>query len=108
MATAHEVYDGAVRALPPPERLRLAALILQELTRPVAHAPDVGEAWSAEDLRDLTESTLGHAVASYPENEDGLSESWAELGMDRLEAEWDNPRDAIYDDWRRLYGVERG
>jgi hypothetical protein len=28
------------------------------------------------------------------------------LGMERLEAEWDNPGDAIYDDWKRLYGVE--
>ncbi len=30
---------------------------------------------------------------------------WAELGMDRLEEEWDTPEDAVYDDWKRLYGV---
>ena len=29
----------------------------------------------------------------------------SELGMSRLEEEWDNPQDAIYDDWRKLYGV---
>lgn len=32
-------------------------------------------------------------------------EGWSELGMERLEQEWDNPADAIYDDWKRLYGV---
>src|SRR5262245_33701129 len=31
--------------------------------------------------------------------------AWHELGMSRLEQEWDNPQDAIYDDWRKLYGV---
>jgi hypothetical protein len=30
---------------------------------------------------------------------------WAQLGMDRLEEEWDNPEDAVYDDWKKLYGV---
>ena len=32
-------------------------------------------------------------------------EGWHELGMERLESEWDNPNDAIYDNWRELYGV---
>ena len=32
-------------------------------------------------------------------------EGWAELGMNRVEEEWDNPEDAIYDDWKTLYGV---
>ena len=30
---------------------------------------------------------------------------WRELGMQRLEAEWDNPTDAVYDNWKELYGV---
>ena len=30
--------------------------------------------------------------------------TWQELGMNRLEAEWDNPEDAIYDNWKELYG----
>ena len=37
--------------------------------------------------------------------EEGMCEAWAELGMDRLEAEWDNPEDAIYDDWKTLYDL---
>jgi predicted DNA-binding antitoxin AbrB/MazE fold protein len=32
-------------------------------------------------------------------------QGWAELGMRRLEQEWDNPEDAVYDDWKKLYGV---
>jgi hypothetical protein len=32
-------------------------------------------------------------------------EDWQAAGMARLEQEWDNPEDAIYDDWRTLYGV---
>jgi hypothetical protein len=32
-------------------------------------------------------------------------QAWASLGMGRLEEEWDNPEDAIYDDWKELYGV---
>jgi hypothetical protein len=31
--------------------------------------------------------------------------SWAQLGMDRLEEEWDNPEDAVYDNWKTMYGV---
>lgn len=33
---------------------------------------------------------------------------WSDIAMERLEAEWDNPTDAIYDDWRTLYGVPAG
>ena len=27
---------------------------------------------------------------------------WGQIGMDRLEEEWDNPADAAYDDWKEL------
>ena len=37
--------------------------------------------------------------------ESGEGRAWAELAMSRLEEEWDNPEDAIYDDWKKLYGV---
>lgn len=32
-------------------------------------------------------------------------QEWVELGMSRLEQEWDNSEDAVYDDWKKLYGV---
>jgi hypothetical protein len=31
-------------------------------------------------------------------------EAWRELGLSRLEEEWDNPEDAVYDNWRKLCG----
>ena len=36
------------------------------------------------------------------------AEVWHELGMSRLEEEWNNPEDAIYDNWRELYGRQSG
>jgi hypothetical protein len=44
-------------------------------------------------------------VYSADESHDSEAEGWAQLGMERLEEEWDNPEDAIYDDWKRFYGV---
>jgi hypothetical protein len=43
----------------------------------------------------------------YPAEEPQESEEsgWALLGTARLEEAWDNPEDAIYDDWKKLYGV---
>jgi hypothetical protein len=38
----------------------------------------------------------------------GDREEWHAAGMHRLEEAWDNPEDAIYDDWKRLYGVQEG
>lgn len=30
---------------------------------------------------------------------------WQDLGLTAFEKEWDNPDDAVYDNWRELYGV---
>jgi predicted DNA-binding antitoxin AbrB/MazE fold protein len=46
--------------------------------------------------------TVCEQDAGTPEDQ-----AWSSLGMDRLEEEWDNPEGAIYDDWQRLYGVQR-
>ena len=39
------------------------------------------------------------------ESRDSEEHGWALLGTARLEEAWDNPQDAIYDDWKNLYGV---
>ena len=39
------------------------------------------------------------------EAHDSDEHAWALLGTARLEEEWDNPEDAIYDDWKKLYGA---
>jgi uncharacterized tellurite resistance protein B-like protein len=33
---------------------------------------------------------------------------WQELSLSSFTADWDNPEDAIYDNWRELYGVSEG
>jgi predicted DNA-binding antitoxin AbrB/MazE fold protein len=52
------------------------------------------------DLPDGTAVEIDVRPAAVAEDE-----AWRELGMSRLEEEWDNPADAVYDDWRRLYGA---
>ncbi len=61
MATnATEFYAETVRSLSPKERLRLAAMILNDLTTS-NELIDISDSWSAEDLQDLTTFTLSHS-----------------------------------------------
>ncbi len=39
------------------------------------------------------------------EARDSEEHAWELLGTARLEEEWDNPEDAIYDDRKRLFGI---
>jgi hypothetical protein len=41
-------------------------------------------------------------IRTLSETEDGH-----DLGMSRLDEDWDNPEDAVYDDWNRLFGVTK-
>ena len=33
---------------------------------------------------------------------------WSAMGLAAFEKDWDNPEDAIYDNWRAHYGVPAG
>ncbi len=44
-------------------------------------------------------------VIVRPTQPDEEKEWWLLVSMDRLQNEWDNPQDAIYDNWKDLYGV---
>lgn len=33
---------------------------------------------------------------------------WQQLSVSSFTADWDNPEDAIYDNWRELYGLSEG
>ena len=33
---------------------------------------------------------------------------WTRLSAPAFDADWDNPEDAIYDDWQELYGLSKG
>jgi hypothetical protein len=45
------------------------------------------------------------ALASKAQTDEA---DWQALSIAAFEADWDNPADAIYDDWRIHYGVEEG
>jgi hypothetical protein len=70
METVRELYETQLRSLPLAERLRLAQWIVNDL---VKSAPrwtiDVSDAWSDEDLRDLTRATLTYAARSFGEED---------------------------------------
>jgi hypothetical protein len=68
--TAQEVFTETVQALPPTERLRLAALILQDLARSDVAVVDTSDAWSEQDQRDLTAFSLQYAAKLYPEEDE--------------------------------------
>ncbi|MEW6262273.1 MAG: hypothetical protein AB1641_04275 [Thermodesulfobacteriota bacterium] len=68
--TAQEVFLETVRVLPPSERLRLAAMILQELTESGLAVMDRRDTWSEQDQIDLTASSLKYAAEIYPEEKE--------------------------------------
>jgi len=68
--TAQEVFKENVRALPPSERLRLAALILDELAHSDVAVVDRGDTWSEQDQNDRTVVALKYASKVYPEEQD--------------------------------------
>ena len=72
LATAHEVYSEAVRALPPLEQLRLAALILDDLTQSNVFVVDTTDSWSAQDQADLTVFSLHYAATLYLEEDEEI------------------------------------
>lgn len=64
---AQQVFTEAVLDLDPDERLQLASLILQDLTRPEVALVAIRDHWSEHDQADLASFSLQLAVASYPQ-----------------------------------------
>ena len=68
--TAQEVFTETVQALPLTERLRLAALILQDLAQSEVTVVESGDVWSEQDQSDLTAFSLRYAAKLYPEEDE--------------------------------------
>mgnify|MGYP001432944276 CR=1 FL=1 len=64
---AEDIYNQVIKALPPSQRLKLAALILNDI--PPQAVVDYSEAWSDEDVRDFSVASWSHALAQI-ENEE--------------------------------------
>jgi hypothetical protein len=41
----------------------------------------------------------------FIKEEKGVDEEWSKLAIDSFAEDWDNEKDAIYDNWKELYGV---
>ena len=70
MSTAQEIYASTIRDLPPEEQLRLAALILNQLTQAVQGDVDVADSWSEEDMHNLAVFSAKHMDTVYAQDED--------------------------------------
>ena len=44
-------------------------------------------------------------LESVLDGELGDEADWSAMSLDTFQRDWDNPEDAIYDNWRELYGV---
>ena len=60
--------------------------------------------FSANEWLVLAKLLLDSLVTSEAASE----EDWLKLGLSSFEQDWDNPDDAVYDNWRDLYGVSSG
>jgi hypothetical protein len=68
--TAQEIFTRDVRDLPLSERLRLAAIILQDVTHEGITIVEQSDGWSDQDQYDLTAFSLTYAGQVYPEEDD--------------------------------------
>jgi hypothetical protein len=70
--TANDLYTEVVRPLPPAERLRLAARILDDLTKETVAGDGLAfdEAWTEQDRNELSAYSLQYAAKIYPDDDD--------------------------------------
>ena len=72
MDTTYEIYEKQIKPLPVTDRLQLARLIMDDLAESAPRwTVDVSDAWSQQDLYDLSRASLlyaAHALADSDED----------------------------------------
>lgn len=68
--TLQEVYQTIVATLPASDRLRLAALILNELAQQPVSVIDDSNAWTEQDQLELASFSFQHATTLFPDEEE--------------------------------------
>jgi len=58
--TAEELYNQVVKPLPTPERLKLATIILNDISPQTV--VDYSEVWTEEDLRDFSVASWDYII----------------------------------------------
>jgi len=67
---ARQVYDTSVKDLPMVERLQLVKLVMDDLmSSPRTWIVDESDAWSKQDMVDLSQASLAYAAQSLWEQE---------------------------------------
>jgi hypothetical protein len=66
--TIEEIYNIAIKPLPPSEQFLLATLILNEI--PPQSVLDIREAWNEQDMTDVAAYSARLFAAEYPEDDD--------------------------------------
>jgi Cdc6-like AAA superfamily ATPase len=66
-AMAEEIYNQVIKSLPPAQRLKLAAMILNDI--PAQAIVDYSEAWSDEDVRDFNSASWNDVLQQVEEEE---------------------------------------
>ncbi len=69
-STIQEIYQNIFNTLSPSERLRLAALILNDLTRSQGAVIDTDNTWTSQDVIELTNFSLQYAANLFPDTEE--------------------------------------
>ena len=68
--TVQEIYQNIVATLPSRDRLRLAALILNDLTQPNLEVIDISDTWTKQDQLELTSFSLQYTNNIFPDEEE--------------------------------------
>lgn len=68
--TIQEIYQNIVTTLPLSDRLRLAALILNDLTQQNIDLIDTSDTWTEPDQIELMSFSLQYANSLFPDGEE--------------------------------------
>ena len=75
----------------------------------LAETPDIADVLSMADRLTETERLMvARWLLDSVLSKDADDDAWQQLGLAAFEQDWDNDEDAIYDDWRKHYGVPAG
>lgn len=68
--TVQEIYQNIIGNLSLSDRLRLAALILNDLTQQNVAVIDASNTWTEQDQLELTSFSLQYANSLFPDDEE--------------------------------------
>ena len=68
--TIQDIYQNVISPLSLPERLKLAALILNNITEKNLEVVESSDTWTEQDQLEFTSFSLQYAASLYPDEEE--------------------------------------